>query len=101
MLTLTLGVLYVVAGIVETTRAIVTGDGGLPFWFGTLVGGGALVLLGRRAYPGRPALAGTLVTVGCLAGVLATLWTLVIPLLALVVVILNLMRVSEAQPAAR
>jgi hypothetical protein len=95
ILTVFLGVLYIVAGIAETTRAIVTGDGGIPFWFGSLVGGGALILVGTLAFRHRPRLCASLVTVGCLAGVLATIWTLVIPLIALAVVVLVVLRTSE------
>lgn len=40
-----LGVAYVLLGVMETIRLVVTGDGGF-FWFGTLVGGGTLLLLG-------------------------------------------------------
>lgn len=41
-----LGVTYVLLGVMETIRLVVTGDGGFFFWFGTLVGGGTLLLLG-------------------------------------------------------
>lgn len=34
-----LGVLLVAAGVAETVRLTRSGDGGLVFWFGTLVGG--------------------------------------------------------------
>jgi hypothetical protein len=88
ILAVSLGGLYVVAGLAETTRAIVTGDGGIPFWFGSLVGGGTLILLGTLAFRDRPKLARRLVVVGCLAGILATLWTLVVPLVALTVIVL-------------
>jgi hypothetical protein len=94
-LTLFLGTLYIVAGIAETTRAIVTGDGGVLFWFGSLVGGGVLILVGTLAFRHRPRLSGSLVTVGSLAGVLATMWTLVIPLLAVAVIVLVMLRTSE------
>ena len=95
VLTVVLGVLYVAAGIAETTRAVVSGDGGVPFWFGSLVGGGALVLLGQvlRRHP-RPYV--VLVTVGCLAGVLATMWTLVVPVLAVIVIVLAWRRAGDA-----
>jgi hypothetical protein len=88
-LTIFLGILYIVAGIAETTRAVVSGDGGIAFWFGSLVGGGALILLGhvlqRRV----------LVTVGCLAGVIATAWTLLVPVIALVVIALAWRRTGQ------
>ena len=83
-----LGVLYVAAGVAETVRAVRSGDGGVPFWFGSLVGGGTLVLLGTflRARGSRAGV--PLLVVGCLAGLLATAWTLVVPVLALVLVVL-------------
>ena len=56
-LAVSLGGLYVVAGLAETTRAILTGDGGIPFWFGSLVGGGTLILLGTLAFRDRPKVA--------------------------------------------
>jgi hypothetical protein len=90
-----LGVLYIVAGIAETTRAIVTGDGGIPFWFGSLVGGGAMILLGALAFRHRLWLSVGLITVGCLAGAVATMWTLVIPLVALAVIVLALLRTDQ------
>jgi hypothetical protein len=89
ILTVFLGLLYVVAGIAETIRAIVTGDGGIPFWFGSLVGGGAMILLGSLAFRNRPRLSSTLIVVGSLAGVTATVWTLVVPILALIVIVLT------------
>jgi hypothetical protein len=94
-LTVVLGVLYIVAGIAETTRAIVTGDGGIPFWFGSLVGGGATILLGALVFRHRPWLYVSLITVGCLAGAIATLWTLIIPLIALIVIVLAVLRTGE------
>jgi len=95
ILTVFLGLLYVVAGVAETTRAIVTGDGGIPFWFGSLVGGGAMILLGTLAFRHRPWLYRSLIAIGCLTGAIATLWTLVIPLLALVVIVLAVLRTGE------
>ena len=94
--TIGLGVLYVVAGIAETIRAVVSGDGGIAFWFGTLVGGGTLILLGILVFRDRPRLYARLVIVGCVAGILATVWTIVVPLLALTVVVLTLQRTSSA-----
>lgn len=95
LLTLFLGVTYIVAGIAETTRAVVTGDGGIAFWFGSLVGGGAMILLGTLAFRNSPRLSCTLVCVGCLAGVIATAWTIVVPLVALVVMVLAVQRAGE------
>src|SRR5687767_305502 len=47
VLVLLLGGLYLSAGVAETIRVVRSGDGGLAFWFGTLVGGGSMVLLGQ------------------------------------------------------
>lgn len=95
ILTAFLGVLYIVAGIAETTRAIVTGDGGIPFWFGSLVGGGALILLGTLVFRLRPWLSCTFICAGCLAGAAATMWTIVVPLIAVAVMVLALLRTGE------
>lgn len=92
--TISLGGLYVVAGVAETIRAVVTGDGGIAFWFGSLVGGGTAILLGILIFRDRPRVYAVLVVSGCVAGVLGTMWTLVVPLLALLVVILTLQRAN-------
>ena len=91
-LTLGLGLLYVAAGIAESVRAVTSGDGGLWFWFGTLVGGGALVLSGMAVSSRHPNVGRTLICVGSMMGVLATGWTLVVPLIAVAVVVLNLQK---------
>lgn len=95
ILTVFLGLLYIAAGIAETIRAIVTGDGGIPFWFGSLVGGGAMILLGSLTFRNRPRLGSTLIVVGSLTGVIATAWTLVVPVLALTVIVLTLLRIRD------
>lgn len=100
-LTIGLGILYAVAGIAETIRAVDSGDGGIPFWFGTLVGGGTAILLGILVFRGRPRVYAALVVAGAAAGMLATMWTLVIPILAIAVIVLTLQRTSEdSAPAA-
>jgi hypothetical protein len=95
-LTLGLGLLYVAAGIAESVRAVTSGDGGLWFWFGSLVGGGALVLSGMAVSPRHPNVGRTLICVGSMMGVLATGWTLVVPLIAVAVVVLNLQKPTSA-----
>jgi hypothetical protein len=82
------GCLLVAAGIAETVRAIRSGDGGLWFWTPTLVGGGLLVLAGTLVLPQRPALGRNLAWAGCLLGVLPTAWTIVVPVLLVVLAIL-------------
>jgi hypothetical protein len=76
-----LGCLLVAGGVAETTRAVRSGDGGVPFWFGTLVGGGVLVLVGTLLLPRRPVPGCVLTTLGCVLGLLPTMWTVVVPLL--------------------
>ena len=99
-LTIGLGVLYILAGIAETIRAVVTGDGGIPFWFGTLCGGGTAILLGILVYRDRPRVYAALVVVGAFAGMMATMWTLLVPLLAIAVIILTLQRTTATAAAA-
>jgi len=91
-LTLGLGLLYVAGGIAESVRAVTSGDGGLWFWLGSLVGGGALVLSGMAVSSRHPNVGRTLICVGSMMGVLATGWTLVVPLIAVAVVVLNLQK---------
>lgn len=92
-----MGALLVAFGVAETVRVVTSGDGGLAFWFGGLVGGGGCVLagtlLGQRAR--RPSL--VLTVVGCLLGALTTAWTVVVPILLMVLVVL---RLSERRPPA-
>ena len=95
-LTLGLGLLYVAAGVAESVRAVTSGDGGLWFWLGSLVGGGALVLSGMAVSSRHPNVGRTLICVGSMMGVLATGWTLVVPLIAVAVVVLNLQKPTSA-----
>ena len=84
---LVLGGLLVVAGIAETVRLFRSGDGGFWFWFPTLVGGGALVVAGTLLLPRSPRLGRVMTTVGALAGILPTMWTLVVPVLLVVLIV--------------
>lgn len=76
-----LGVLLVAAGVAETVRLTRSGDGGLVFWFGTLVGGGLLILVGALLGPRRPRLGAVLTVMGCILGVIPTAWTVIVPVL--------------------
>lgn len=93
---LTLGGLLVVAGIAETVRLVRTGDGGLWFWFPTLVGGGALVIAGTLLLSRSPTLGRTLTTVGAVAAILPTMWTLVMPALLVVLIIVSAKQAAAA-----
>jgi len=83
-----LGFGFVAFGIVETGVAVAGRDGIGFFWFPALCGGGVLVLLGvfRVTRPHRASIA--LVTLGALAGALATAWTVVVPVLAVALIAL-------------
>ena len=96
-----LGLLLVAAGTAETIRVIVSGDGGLVFWFGTLVGGGVLVLSGTLLQPSRTWPGFSLLAAGCALGLLPTIWTLVVPILLLMLVVLSLRDAQEATAAQR
>jgi hypothetical protein len=87
-----LGCLLVLAGVAETIRLLSTGAGGLLFWFPTLVGGGALILAGTLLQPKRPTLGAALTVAGCLAGMLPTMWTLVVPVLLIVLAVTSVSR---------
>jgi hypothetical protein len=97
-----LGVTYVLLGIAETIRLFVTGDGGFFFWFGTLVGGGTLVLLGalpRQVVRGDRRLIAVLL--GAALGIPATAWTLLVPALAITVIVLTLTSMTNPADPAR
>lgn len=97
---LIVGGLLVLAGIAETVRLVRSGDGGFWFWFPTLVGGGALVIAGTLLPSRSPVLGCLLTTVGALAGILPTMWTLVMPVLLVVLSIVSV-RQAAAATAAR
>jgi hypothetical protein len=94
------GSLLLALGVAETVR-VVTGDsGGLAFWFGTLVGGGTLVLAGTLLAERMPGPALGLTILGCVAGILPTIWTLVVPLLLITLVVLRVWQFRATQAVA-
>jgi hypothetical protein len=92
---LVLGGLLVVMGIAETVRLVRTGDGGFWFWFPTLVGGGALVVAGTLTLPRWSGLGRVLTTVGAVTGILPTMWTVVVPVLLGVLVVVAIRAVGR------
>lgn len=95
-----LGIGFVAFGLVETGIAVSNGDGIALFWFPALCGGGTLVLLGvfRVLRPRSASIA--LVSVGALAASLATVWTVLLPILAVTLVVLVIRRpVPVGEPA--
>jgi hypothetical protein len=84
-LSLTLGVVYAVACVLETVTHL---DGGLAFWFGTLFAAAVLVLGGTLRPTANPFVSGGLVALGAALGMVPTAWTIVVPVLAVVVVVM-------------
>jgi len=100
---LALGCLLVAGGVAETVRVLSSGDGGLLFWFGTLAGGGGLILVGTLVMPHRPMHGAVLTTMGCIAGLLPTMWTVIVPVMLVSLAIASVMHASaeteqEASP---
>jgi hypothetical protein len=93
--------LFFLAGIFETTRVLTSGDGGLAFWFGSLMGGGALVLFGTLALRAGTAVSNGVLIAGVLLGVIGTAWTVIVPLIALTFLALRLTAApAPARPSA-
>jgi hypothetical protein len=92
VLALVLGVGFILLGIAETVFAIRGGTGGWPFWFGSLCVGGALILIGTFALSRKVWLSFSLTAVGSLAAANATMWTIILPLLAAMLLVLALLR---------
>lgn len=87
-LTLVFGVLLLLFGVVEVVTHRTDTALAIAFWGLSLLGGGILVLAGVWLWPSRPGPALALVIIGTLAGLNATVWTLVMPLLGIAVVVL-------------
>jgi hypothetical protein len=91
-----LGVGFMLLGIAEVAVRVAAGNSsGLAFWFLSLCGGGASILIGNFVLTRRPVAAFALVTVGCLAATVATMWTLILPILALTLIVLTWRRSRE------
>jgi hypothetical protein len=87
ILGLSLGVLYLAFGVVEVITHRGDTAGALAFWGISLLGGGALVLAGTLVRQSKRALGLTLLTIGAIVATNATIWTLLIPIFAIVTVV--------------
>lgn len=90
VLTLVIGTVFVVFGFIEVTVQLRSSEGvdgaAVGFWAVTLIGGGALVLLGVLVLPEASWWRFIAIAIGCLFGIVATVWTIVLPIAALLVV---------------
>jgi len=89
------GGVYLALGVAELVSHL-DDPASLAFWLPSLWGGGALVLYGVF---GREFVSAKLVTAGALVGMIATAWTLIVPILAIALVVLSFNSV-ERGPAA-
>lgn len=94
--TLSLGLLYVAAGLAEIAATVTTSGDEAVLLPATLVAGGALVLAGLALTARQPNVGRGLVCVGSLLGILATAGTVVVPMLAVAVVFLTLRETVSA-----
>ena len=67
----------------------------LFFWLPALWGGGALVLMGAFRATSRAWLSVVLAILGAFLGLLASAWTVLMPVLALTLVVLTIVRASR------
>ena len=91
-LTVVLAAIYAVLGSLEVILRLDDVDpdlGAMGFLGGTLLGGAAIIFVGLFApLPARYQV--PVIMVGIVAGLIATLWTVVVPILAIVIVVLSL-----------
>ena len=80
---------FLILGVVELVARL--DDPLLPllFWLPALWGGGVMVLLGVFRTTAHPTLSIALVIVGTAAGLLASFWTILMPVLGLALVVLT------------
>ena len=97
-----LGVGYIAGGVVGAAFDVTGGDGSdLAFWLVFLVGGGAIVLIGTFALGSRPVPSAALTTIGALAGAVAVFWSVIVPVLAVALALLSIVRSRRAAAAGR
>ena len=84
---LSLGIIFVLFGLIEVITHRNDTAGALAFWSLSLLGGGALVLIGTLLRPTSRVWGLALLTIGALAGTNATVWTLIVPILAIITLV--------------
>jgi hypothetical protein len=92
------GVVFILFGVVEVAVRVLSPDPtdtvAVVYWFVTLCGGGTLVLLGSFVIT-RPGWGLAAVVIGCLLGMIATVWTVLLPLAALALVVLSILQIGK------
>lgn len=97
---MTVGVLLLGLGVAELVTHL-DEPLSLFFWLPALWGGGALVLIGVFRATLRPWLSDLLVIIGAFLGLLATAWTILMPVLILTLVVLTIVHARRhALPSA-
>ena len=90
---LLLGVGYIVAGIAGWIADVTDGDGSdLAFWLVFLCGGGVVLLLGLLRVTSPAWLSVALIAVGAVAGAIALVWSVIVPVLAVALIILTVLK---------
>jgi hypothetical protein len=95
----TVGVVFLMLGVAELVTHL-DEPRSLFFWLPSLWGGGALVLVGVFRTSARPWLSDVLLIIGALLGLLATAWTVLMPVLLLTLVVLTIVRRTRQAPAS-
>ena len=94
---ITVGVLFLGLGVAELVTHL-DEPLSLFFWLPALWGGGALVLVGVFRATVRPWLSDLLVIIGAFLGLLATAWTILMPVLILTLVVLTIVHARRQAP---
>jgi len=95
-----LGVGYVAAGVIGWIADVTDGDGSdLFFWLLLLVGGGVVLLTGLFVFTSPPVLSIVVAAIGAIAGALALVWSVIVPILALIFIALLIVRARRSGPA--
>jgi hypothetical protein len=100
-LALVLAIGYTAAGIVGWLADVTDGDGSdLAFWLIFLLGGAVLLLAGLYLVPRWSTASVGLVSLGALAGAIALFWSVIVPLLAILLIVLAVMARRSAGETA-
>ena len=93
----TIGAVFLALGVAELVTHL-DDSSSLFFWLPALWGGGALVLVGVFGRSTRPRLSLVLMIVGAFLGLLATAWTVVMPVLVFAFFVLVIVQAGRRPP---